>query len=91
MAAIGVMMWRAAARVGARGPVTAGEWSAALGAVLFGLSDTLLAADRFRAPLPGARYGVILLYWAGLGGMAASAVMGCRGQTRGNDAGQYPS
>jgi uncharacterized membrane protein YhhN len=45
-----------------------------VGAILFGLSDTLIAIDRFHAPLPGARYAIILLYWAGQAGIAASAV-----------------
>jgi alkenylglycerophosphocholine/alkenylglycerophosphoethanolamine hydrolase len=44
-----------------------------VGAVLFGLSDTLIAIDRFHAPFPGARYAIILLYWAGQAGIAASA------------------
>jgi uncharacterized membrane protein YhhN len=44
--------------------------------VLFGLSDTLIAVDRFRAPMPGAGYAIILLYWAGQTGIAASAWRG---------------
>jgi len=56
MAAIVTMMWRAAARPGS---------SAILGALLFGASDTLIAVDRFYAPLPWARLPIILLYWAG--------------------------
>jgi uncharacterized membrane protein YhhN len=69
MLAIGTMMWRAAARWGDHPGATA----ALEGAVLFGLSDTLIAIDRFRAPLPGAPYAIILLYWAGQAGIAASA------------------
>ena len=69
MLAIGAMMWRAAARWGAH----PGAASALVGAALFGLSDTLIAIDRFRAPIPGARYAIILLYWAGQTGIAASA------------------
>jgi uncharacterized membrane protein YhhN len=69
MLAIGTMMWRAAARWGAH----AGATAATAGAVLFGLSDTLIAIDRFRAPFPGAPYAIILLYWAGQAGIAASA------------------
>jgi alkenylglycerophosphocholine/alkenylglycerophosphoethanolamine hydrolase len=69
MLAIGIMMWRAAARWGGHPGATA----ALAGAVLFGLSDTLIAIDRFRAPLPGAPYAIILLYWAGQAGIAASA------------------
>lgn len=63
--AIGAMMWRAAACVGSEGPPRRAELSAVLGAVLFGLSDTLIGLDRFQAPIPGVRYPVILLYWAG--------------------------
>jgi alkenylglycerophosphocholine hydrolase len=73
MAAIGTMVWRAAARVGRHGPSTAAEWSACLGAVSFALSDTLLALDRFRAPMPHASYGIMLLYWAGQLGIGLSA------------------
>jgi uncharacterized membrane protein YhhN len=69
MLAIGCMMWRAAARWDER----PGATSAVVGAVLFGLSDTLIAIDRFRAPIPGAPYAIILLYWAGQAGIAASA------------------
>lgn len=69
MLAIGTMMWRAAARWGDH----AGARAALAGAVLFGLSDTLIAIDRFRAALPGAAYAIILLYWAGQAGIAASA------------------
>jgi alkenylglycerophosphocholine hydrolase len=71
--ALGTMVWRAAGRVGRAGPATVREWSALLGAVAFAASDSLLALDRFRAPLAGARYAVILLYWAGQLGIALSA------------------
>jgi uncharacterized membrane protein YhhN len=46
-----------------------------VGAVLFGLSDTLIAIDRFRTPFPGAPYAIIILYWAGQAGIAASALV----------------
>jgi len=74
MLAIGTMMWRAAARVDSTARLTSSEWAALAGAILFGLSDTLIAIDRFRAPVPGARYAIILLYWAGQAGIAASAL-----------------
>jgi uncharacterized membrane protein YhhN len=70
MLAIGTMMWRAAARWDEH----PGARAAVIGAVLFGLSDTLIAIDRFRAPIPGAPYAIILLYWAGQAGIAASAL-----------------
>lgn len=63
--AIGVMMWRAAARVGATGRPSREEWWALLGAVLFGMSDTLIGLDRFHAKIPGVGYPIILVYWAG--------------------------
>jgi uncharacterized membrane protein YhhN len=76
MLAIGAMMWRAAARVGSQGLIRRGEWAGVAGALLFGISDTLIASDRFRAPVPGARYAIILLYWAGQAGIASSARAG---------------
>lgn len=73
VAAICAMMWRAAARVGHAGPARPEEWSALTGAMLFALSDTLIALDRFRAPIAGVRFPIILLYWAGQVGIALSA------------------
>jgi uncharacterized membrane protein YhhN len=69
--AILTMMWRAAARVrlGSRP-----AWYGLSGAVLFGLSDSLLALDRFRGPVSGAGFAVMLLYWAGQLGIAISAL-----------------
>lgn len=57
------MMWRATA-TGAR--------AATLGALLFGLSDSLIAINRFHAPVPGARWLIMALYWAGQYGIARS-------------------
>ena len=86
MAAIGLMLWRAAAWFAAsRAAAAAGSPSATsgvagaarlalAGAVVFGISDTLIALDRFHAPVPGARYLIILTYWAALALIAASAV-----------------
>ena len=74
MLAIGIMMWRAAARVGREGAAVPPEWSALVGAILFGLSDTLLAVNRFRAPVPFAGVLVILLYWAAQYAIARSAL-----------------
>lgn len=64
VAAIVGMMWRAAAR---------GEAAGLAGALLFAASDTLIALDRFVAPIPGARYAIMALYWAGQLGIAVSA------------------
>jgi uncharacterized membrane protein YhhN len=71
--AIGTMAWRAPARVGQRGAPTPGEWLALVGAVLFALSDSLIAVDRFHSPIPAASVPIMLLYWAGQLGIAASA------------------
>ena len=72
MLAIGTMMWRAAARWGDH----PGAAEAVVGATLFGLSDTLIAIDRFRAPIPGApAFAIIVLYWAGQTGIATSALV----------------
>lgn len=86
MAAIGTMLWRAAAWFAASrenpsevavspSPGIAGAATLALvGAVVFAISDTVIALDRFHAPVPAARYFIILTYWAALWLIAASAV-----------------
>jgi alkenylglycerophosphocholine hydrolase len=72
VAVIGTMIWRAAARVGHAGPPTRAEWIGLVGASAFGLSDTLIALDRFLAPVPGARWSIMPLYWLGQWAIAAS-------------------
>lgn len=67
------MIWRASARVGGGGAPTRSEWAAAGGAILFGLSDSLIALDRFHAPVVAARPAILPLYWLGQWGIAASA------------------
>lgn len=42
----------------------AGAWGAATGALVFVVSDALLAADRFRGPIPFARPAVLATYYA---------------------------
>jgi uncharacterized membrane protein YhhN len=56
-AVICIMMWRAAClnKLG---------HFALFGAVLFAFGDTLIAIDRFYQPISGARYPIILSYWA---------------------------
>jgi alkenylglycerophosphocholine hydrolase len=71
--AISTMLWRAAALVGHRGAPARREWAALGGAVLFAASDSLIALDRFRAPIPAAAVAIMLLYWAGQLGIAWSA------------------
>ena len=79
--AIGAMLWRALARVGVVAPRSA--WLAAGGAALFVLSDSLIGINRFVAPFDGARYAIILSYWLGQLGIAASAVVLASRQIRG--------
>jgi uncharacterized membrane protein YhhN len=77
VAVICTMMWRAAARVGRSSSALAALLGLA-GAVAFGASDTLIAFDRFSAPIPGARWPIMGLYWLGQWGIAASTVLARR-------------
>lgn len=72
MTAICAMMWRVAARLGASGRGGASEKAALAGAVLFAASDTLIALDRFHAPIAGVHLPIISLYFAGQLGIALS-------------------
>jgi uncharacterized membrane protein YhhN len=72
MAAICAMLWRAAARVGASPRGTASAWTAFVGALLFAASDTLIALDRFHAPIGGVHAPIMLLYWTGQLGIGLS-------------------
>lgn len=72
-AALSILQWRAAACVGASRRGRSAEALGLGGAVLFALSDSLIGLDRFHEPLLGARYAIILLYWAGQAGLALSA------------------
>ena len=71
---ITIMMWRAAARVGIprAGRVA---WLGLAGALAFGASDTLIAVTRFLHPIEGGRVPIMLLYWLGQWGIAASAAL----------------
>jgi uncharacterized membrane protein YhhN len=75
VALITVMMWRAAARVGGAGTPLLNARLGALGAVAFGASDTLVAFGRFRQPIPYGELTIMLLYWLGQLGIAASAAL----------------
>lgn len=70
--AIGAMLWRALARIGSVDARSA--WLAASGAALFVLSDSLIGINRFVAPFEGAHHAIILSYWLGQFGIAASAI-----------------
>jgi len=64
------MIWRATAAMDAPG------WNAGtiglVGALLFGLSDTLLGYARFVSPLPASSFLIMGTYWAGQGLIATS-------------------
>lgn len=70
--AIAVMMWRAAARV-PRGRADRAAWAGAIGAAAFGLSDTLLALNKFHAPIAHVMLPILSTYWLGQLGIARSA------------------
>ncbi|GLZ87791.1 membrane protein [Metapseudomonas resinovorans] len=71
--AISAMLWRALARLGA-GVERKSAMLAAGGAALFVLSDSLIGINRFVSPFDGASYSIILSYWLGQFGIAASVV-----------------
>ncbi len=50
------------------------------GAIAFGASDTLLAFDRFLQPITGVHFPILVLYWLGQWGIAASAALGARAE-----------
>lgn len=91
---IEVMMWRAAALVGAHGKSQTFELAALLGALAFGLSDTLLALNRFiwhdtltmfsiQPSAPFISTLVIILYWLGQWGIALAASWEAKDRVRG--------
>ncbi|WP_339487614.1 lysoplasmalogenase [Pseudomonas sp. EL_65y_Pfl2_R95] len=71
--AIGAMLWRALARVNLPGINPNGAWLAAIGAILFVLSDSLIGIERFVTPFSAAPYAIIVTYWLGQWAIAASA------------------
>jgi alkenylglycerophosphocholine/alkenylglycerophosphoethanolamine hydrolase len=77
VAVISTMMWRAAARLGSAGMPRRAAFVGLAGAVAFGASDTLIAFDRFAQPMPGMRFPIMILYWLGQWGIAASVVGAC--------------
>ena len=72
--AIGCMLWRALARVGAPNIARQSAWLAAGGAALFVLSDSLIGINRFVQPFEGARIAILFTYWLGQWGIAASVM-----------------
>jgi alkenylglycerophosphocholine/alkenylglycerophosphoethanolamine hydrolase len=92
--AIVTMMWRAAALVGAQGKSRDFELAALLGAIAFGLSDTLLAFNHFiwhdtltlfniNQAAPFVSTLVIILYWLGQWGLALAAGWEAKDRARG--------
>jgi alkenylglycerophosphocholine/alkenylglycerophosphoethanolamine hydrolase len=69
--ALCAMLWRALARWRPGAP--ADVVVCMLGAASFVLSDSLLALDRFHAPIDGARGWIMATYWAGQLGIFLSA------------------
>lgn len=65
------MAWRAAALAESRGGIAG---AALAGAVLFLFSDTLIAMNRFLAPIEGIRPAIILTYWLAQAGLAVGIV-----------------
>lgn len=83
VAVLAVMAGQAGARALVRRSTPqagAARWALA-GALLFMLSDTLLAWDRFRGPLPLAPLWILATYYPALWGIARS-VQGARGEGR---------
>ncbi|MGL4317466.1 MAG: lysoplasmalogenase [Pseudomonas sp.] len=72
--AIGCMLWRALARLAEPEQARRSAWLAALGALLFVLSDSLIGINRFVMPFEGASFAILLSYWLGQLGIAASAI-----------------
>ena len=70
---ISAMLWRALARLGVPGIASRSAWLGAGGALLFVLSDSLIGINRFVSPFAGADVAIILTYWFGQLGIAASA------------------
>ncbi|MGG7673514.1 lysoplasmalogenase [Pseudomonas sp. WC2] len=71
-AAISAMLWRALARLGTDVPKRSALLAAG-GAVAFVFSDSVIGIDRFVSPFHAAPYVIILSYWLGQWGIAASA------------------
>ena len=78
---IATMMWRMAARVDG----TLGAWLGVGGALVFAASDTVIAIRKFGVPFSGDNEVIILTYWIGQAGIAASAVLASQLRSGGAD------
>lgn len=72
MVVISVMLWRAAAQIGADGTGGLRPWLATIGAWMFAVSDLMVAWSRFVDPEAGLQVPLMLLYWAGQTAIASS-------------------
>lgn len=70
--AISAMLWRALARLNSNVPRRSARL-AAVGALLFMFSDSLIGINRFVLPFDAAPYLIILSYWLGQWAITASA------------------
>ncbi|MFW6067777.1 MAG: lysoplasmalogenase [Myxococcota bacterium] len=69
------MLWRAAARLEPGTPGQRDRVYALAGAIAFALSDSLVALRQFGSPPEAIRWAIMLLYWSGQLGIAASGVV----------------
>lgn len=72
IAVICAMLWRAAAQIGERPGAEGHAWAALLGAVMFAVSDLLVAYGRFVAFSLPVEITLMILYWSAQGLIAAS-------------------
>lgn len=72
-AVLAAVMWRAAARRGMPGVPTDAALLTLAGAVTFGVSDSLIALDRFGPGVPASTALIMLTYWAGQAGITWGA------------------
>ncbi|MCJ1885454.1 lysoplasmalogenase [Pseudomonas sp. LA21] len=69
---ISCMLWRALARLGCADLPAASRNLAAVGALLFVSSDAMIGISRFVGAFDGSSYAIMLTYWLGQFGIAAS-------------------
>lgn len=74
--ALAAVVWRAAARIGEPGIDRRLAIYGTLGAASFMVSDAFIAIDRFLGDVPAGRWVIILTYWMGQAGLAASFALG---------------
>ena len=71
---ISCMLWRAVARIGVAAVPRESALLAAGGALLFVISDAMIGINRFVQPFEAAPYAIIITYWLGQFGIAASVM-----------------